>query len=113
MQRGDIYWVRLDPTEGSEQAGTRPAVIVSRNSINRASPVVVICPVTSASNISRFYPSDVLIQAPEGGLTVDSVILTLQVRAVAKARLNGRLGTLKPATLLRINQALDITLDLG
>jgi mRNA interferase MazF len=31
MRRGDVYLVRLDPTEGSEQAGTRPAVIVSRN----------------------------------------------------------------------------------
>ncbi len=112
MQRGDIYWVRLDPTEGSEQAGTRPAVIVSRNSINRASPVIVVCPVTSASNVTRFYPSDVLVQAPEGGLAVDSVILTLQVRAVAKARLSRRLGALKPATLQRLDHALDVTLDL-
>ncbi|MBI1744919.1 type II toxin-antitoxin system PemK/MazF family toxin [Candidatus Acetothermia bacterium] len=39
-QRGEIYFLRLDSTEGSEQTGTRPAVIVSRDAINRASPVI-------------------------------------------------------------------------
>lgn len=112
MRRGDVYWVRLDPTEGSEQAGTRPAVIVSRNAINRYSPIVVICPMTSASNVQRLYPSDVLVHAPEGGLKVDSVVLTLQVRAIAKARLGSRLGELEPLTLQKIDRALKITLDL-
>lgn len=112
MERGDVYWVRLDPTEGSEQAGVRPAVIVSRDSINLSSPVIVVCPVTSAFHVTRFYPSDVLVRAPEAGLSVDSVILTLQVRAVAKARLSRRLGALKPATLQRLNHALGITLNL-
>lgn len=113
MNRGDVYWVRLDPIEGSEQAGTRPAVIVSRNTINRYSPVVVICPLTGASHVSRLYPSDVLVRAPEGGLKKDSVVLTLQVRAVAKKRLLERLGSLAPDTLAQIEQALRITLDLS
>ena len=112
MNRGEVYWVRLDPTRGSEQAGIRPAVIVSRDAINRHSPVVVICPLTDASHVKRLYPSDVLIQAPEGGLKVDSVVLTLQVRAVSKDRLGNRLGELEPATVHRINQALKITLDI-
>ena len=47
MQRGEVYWVRLNLTEGSEQAGTRPAVILSRDAINHSSPVVVICPLTT------------------------------------------------------------------
>jgi mRNA interferase MazF len=112
MQRGEVYWVRLDPIEGSEQAGTRPAVIVSRDAINRYSPVVVICPLTSATNVTRLYPSDVLVRAPEGGLLTDSVALTLHVRAVAKTRLGERLGKLEPTTVQRIAQALRITLDL-
>jgi mRNA interferase MazF len=112
MRRGDVYRVRLDPIEGSEQAGTRPAVIVSRDAINRSSPVVVICSMTSASNVSRLYPSDVLVRAPEGGLTTDSVVLTLQVRAVAKSRLGERLGDLSPATMQKIGQALRVTLDI-
>ncbi|MFQ5812812.1 MAG: hypothetical protein ACE5I2_06440 [Anaerolineae bacterium] len=43
--------------------------------------MVVICPLTSACPLTRLYPSDVLVKAPEGGLQVDSVVLTLQVRA--------------------------------
>lgn len=112
MQRGDIYRVRLDPIEGSEQAGVRPAVVVSRDAINRYSPVVVICPLTSAANVQRPYPSDVLVRAPEGGLRNDSVALTLQVRAVAKTRLGERLGKLEPTTVQSIAQAMRITLDL-
>ena len=111
-QRGEVYLLRLDPTEGSEQAGTRPAVIVSRDAINRASPVIVICPLTSARHISRLYPSDVLVKAPEAGLTKDSVVLTGQIRAVAKSRLVQRLGQLRPETMRRIEQALKITLQL-
>ena len=98
MQRGEVYRVRLDPIEGSEQAGARPAVIVSCDAINRYSPVIVICPLTSVSNMQRLYPSDVLVRAPEGGLKNDSVALTLQVRAIAKTRLGERLGKLEPAT---------------
>lgn len=82
------------------------------NSVNRYSPVVVICPLTIASHVSRLYPSDVLVREPEGGLRKDSVVLTLQVRAVAKARLLQRLGGLEADTLTQIDQALNITLDL-
>ncbi|MBM3135458.1 MAG: type II toxin-antitoxin system PemK/MazF family toxin [Chloroflexi bacterium] len=112
MRRGEVYLVRFDPTEGSEQAGTRPAVIVSREAINQYSPVIVVCPLTAAANIPRFYPSDVLVQAPEGGLTMDSVVLTGQVRAVAKSRLLQRLGLLSAVTMDRVNQAIKITLNL-
>ncbi len=38
---------RLDPTEGSEQAGTRPVIIVSRNALNTSSPVVLVVPCTT------------------------------------------------------------------
>jgi mRNA interferase MazF len=112
MKRGDVYWVRLNPIEGSEQAGTRPAVIVSRNAINKHSPVVVICLLTSAGHATRLYPSDVLVRAPEGGLGNDSVILTLQVRAVSKTRLLECLGTLEIDTLAQVDRALKTTLDL-
>ncbi len=112
-RRGEIYLVRLDPTEGSEQAGTRPAVVVSREAINRHSPVIVVCPLTDAAHIAKLYPSDVRVQAPEGGLAKDSVVLTGQVRAIAKSRLIRRLGELQPATMKQVERALKITLDLA
>jgi mRNA interferase MazF len=113
MRRGDVYWVRLDPIEDSEQAGTRPVVVVSRDAINRYSPVVVICPFADASHVTRRYPSDVRVAAPEGGLSKDSVVLTGQVRAVGKHRFGGYMGRLGAETMQKIDQALKITLDLG
>lgn len=112
MRRGEVYLTRLDPVEGSEQVGTRPVVVVSRDAINRYSPVVVICPFTDAAHVTRFYPSDVRVNALEGGLVKDSVVLTLQVRTVAKSRLTRQLGVLESGTLQRIGSALKITLDL-
>lgn len=109
---GGVYLVRLDPTEGSEQAGTRPAVVVSREAINRYSPVIVICPLTDAAHVPKLYPSDVRIQALEGGLSKDSVVLTGRVRAIAKSRLLRCLGELHPETMEQVERALKITLNL-
>lgn len=75
MKRGEVYESRLDPTEGSEQAGTRPVIIVSRDAINRASTVVLAVPCTTYRPGRRLYPSQVLLRAPNGGLTTDSVAL--------------------------------------
>ena len=55
MMRGDVYDARLSPTEGSEQAGMRPVIIVSRNAINQYSPVIVVVPLTDAANLKRTY----------------------------------------------------------
>jgi len=111
-RRGEVYSLKLDPVEDSEQRGTRPAVVVSRDAINQASPVIVVCPLTDARHVSRPYPSDVLVKAPEGGLTKDSVVLTGQIRAVAKTRLFLLLGEVQPGTMRQIEQALKITLHL-
>jgi mRNA interferase MazF len=112
LKRGDVFAARLDPTEGSEQTGTRPVVVVSRDAINEASPVVVVVPCTTYRVSRRIYPSQVLLRAPEGGLRVDSLALGEQVRAIAKTRLGERWGTLSPEALRRIEHALLITLDL-
>lgn len=111
-RRGEVHFARLDPTEGSEQAGTRPVVVVSREAINRYSPVIVVCPLTDVVHVPKLYPSDVRVQAPEGGLSKDSVVLTGQVRAIAKSRLLKRLGELGPDTMKQVEQALKITLNL-
>ncbi len=112
MKRGDVYDARLSPTEGSEQAGTRPAIIVSRDAINVNSPVIVIVPVTKATNVTRSYPNNVVIKRGDGGLTVDSVALGGQVRAIAKSRLLRQGSSLSAATVQAIDRALRITLDL-
>lgn len=112
MRRGDVFDARLDPIQGSEQAGTRPVVIVSRNAINDASPVVVVVPFTTYREARRIYPSQVPVEAPDGGLGTKSLALGEQVRAISKARLSNRRGALSPPVMRRIDEALLITLDL-
>ena len=112
MTRGDVFTARLDPTEGSEQAGMRPVVVVSRDAINRSSPVVVVVPCTSARRGRRIYPSEVLLRAPEGGLKSNSIALGGQLRAIAKTRLVRRWGALDAETMRKLDMALLITLDL-
>jgi mRNA interferase MazF len=111
-QRGDVYDARLDPTEGSEQAGIRPVVVVSRNAINQYSSVIVIAPLTTASNVKKNYPNNVAITKGEAGLPVDSILLGGQVRAIAKSRLLRKRGELSSQTIQQVDQALRITLDL-
>jgi mRNA interferase MazF len=112
MLRGDVYQAILDPAQGSEQAGTRPVVIVSRDAINRSSPVLIIVPLTDRNNKIRIYPSHVEIKAGEGGATMDSIALCEQIRAIAKTRLTRNLGHLPNAKISQINVALKIALDL-
>jgi mRNA interferase MazF len=112
LRRGDVFDARLDPTEGSEQAGTRPVIIVSRDAINEASPIIVVVPCTTYHAERRIYPSQVLLLAQEGGLRVDSLALGEQVRAVAKTRLRTKWGSLSAEALRKIDRALAITLDL-
>jgi mRNA interferase MazF len=104
--------VKLDPTQGSEQAGVRPVVIVSRESINQNSPVVLAVPVTDATNKKRVYPSQVFLPAGSGGLSLDSIALGEQVRSITKQRLIKYLGQLSRPQMKSIETALKIALDL-
>jgi mRNA interferase MazF len=112
LRRGDVFEARLDPVEGSEQAGVRPVIVVSRDAINEASPVVVVVPCTTWKPERRVYPSQIVLRAPDGGLRADSIALGEQVRAIAKTRLRSRWGTLSPEALRKLERALAVTLDL-
>jgi len=112
MNRGDVYEAVLNPAQGSEQAGTRPVVIVSRDAINRTSPVIIIVPLTKRANKTRILPSQVEIKKDEGGVTMDSVALCEQVRAIAVARLSKAVGHLPNERIAQINGSLKIALDL-
>jgi mRNA interferase MazF len=103
---------RLDPAEGSEQGGTRPVVVVSRDAINRNSPVVVVASITDAANKKKIYPSHVKIPAGVGGFTIDSIVICEQIRAISKTRLKRLMGKFDETVLAGIASALKITLDL-
>jgi mRNA interferase MazF len=108
--RGEIWEVDLNPTVGREQAGRRPALIVSDNALN-SSPrgLVIVIPVTGTA---RGLPTHVPVGPPEGGLTKPSVIMTEQVRSVSKDRFGRRYGVVTQATMGQIDQILRIVLGL-
>jgi mRNA interferase MazF len=110
--RGDVFSARLDPTQGSEQAGTRPVVVLSRDSINANSPVVVVVPITDAANVKRLYPSHAHLTKGLGGLKTDSVAKAEQIRAIQVSRFLGYYGRLDRDALHRIEEAIKITLAL-
>ena len=112
MLRGEIYFANLGPTTGSEQGGTRPVVIVSRNALNANAPIVIVVPLTSRENKRRLYPTHVELQAGATGLTKDSVALCEQMRAISKNRLTRRVGSLTAAKMSDVDMTLKIALDL-
>jgi mRNA interferase MazF len=109
--RGEVYLVNFDPTLGAEIKKTRPALILQNDIANRHSPITIVAAITSQFD-EPLYPTEVLIRATEGGLTVDSVVLLNQIRSLDKQRLVRRLGVIKPATIERVEQALLISFSL-
>lgn len=110
-KRGEVVRVRLDPAVGSEQAGERPALVISPDLINQHSPVVLLAALTSQKT-ERVYPFEVLIEPPEGGLKLRSKVLLMQLRSVDKGRLSGRYGEVSEATMQRVEDALKIATGL-
>lgn len=106
-----MVWVHLDPVEGSEQGGRRPALVLSPDLINDHSPVVLVAAITSRKT-ENVYPFEALVLPPEGGLKVRSKILLMQLRSLDKRRLDGILGHLEPETLREVDGALKIATGL-
>ena len=112
MRRGEVYDARLEPIEGSEQSGTRPVIIVSRDAINKSSPLIIAVPCTTYQASRRIYPSQIIIKAPDGGFSVDSIALGEQLRALSKTRLLRQRGILGQDIMAELDRAVAIALNL-
>ncbi len=110
-KRGEVYLVNFDPTVGSEIKKTRPALILQNDISNQHSPITIVAAITSQFD-ETLYPTEVLLQPPEGGLTTDSVVLLNHIHSIDKKRLIKRLGTLTVETMEQVNQAIQISLGL-
>ena len=86
IRRGEIYWVDWNPARGSEQAGRRPALVVSNDIANLHAPVVVLAALTTRRP-SRPYPFLVEVTAAESGMARDGTVNCLQLLTVDKERL--------------------------
>ena len=109
IKRGDIYWVRLDPIEGSEIGKTRPAVIISNNINNELANTITILPVTSS--VGKIYPFEVFIPRGIAKMPGDSKVKANQIRTVDKRRIESLIGRLPDVVLKEIERALKIHLD--
>ena len=99
MKQYEIYWISLDPTQGSEIAKTRPCVVVSPDELNRSLRTIIIIPITSTV---KKYPwrVDCIVQNKEGSIATD------QIRVVDKARLSSKIGVLSPKEIQALKQVL-------
>lgn len=112
VNRGEIWIAELDPTQGSEQAGRRPVLILQNDAINRFTTTVLAIPLTT--NLRRAaLPSCVQVAQGDGGLSSDSVVLCHQMRVLDKGRLKQRLGVLSDAALLAVEARLLFTLGVS
>jgi mRNA interferase MazF len=108
-----VFVVDLHPAVGSEQAGRRPVLVVSREVANAALPVVTALPVSSLRPGRRVYPNEVLLPTGTAGLDRDSVVMAHQIRSLSKGRLGAPLGRVDDHELrAAVRAALRVQLDL-
>jgi len=111
VKRGDIWLVDLNPTKGSEQKGIRPCLIISNDLTNEYAPTVCVLPLTS--NLSgKKFPINVVLKKEDTGLKVDSLLLSGQIRTIAKERLLRRISSIKFESLEAIEKALLLYLNI-
>lgn len=107
MKQGEIWQVYFDPVKGSEQAGNRPAVIISGNLMNHHSPILIVCPLSSS--IHNFKGDPVLKPSELNGLKKKSELLVFQIRALSKTRFKKHIGKI---TAGELDQALNTLNDI-
>ena len=108
--RGEVWLVDLNPTRGHEQAGRRPALVVSSDVFNHGpAGLVVLIPMTTRD---RRIPLHIRIDPPEGGVRKPSFAKCEDVRWVSTTRLVQRWGKVSSQTLARVGDRLRILLEL-
>jgi mRNA interferase MazF len=113
IQRGDIYFVNLNPFQGREQAGQRPVLVLSIDAINRLPLVVTVVVGTKGENVTRDYPTNVRLSPAESGLPMATVFLGFQVRSLDPKRFSSPpAGRVTGAALRRIEEAVRYCLGL-
>jgi len=112
MDVGDIYTVEIPSSDGHEQAGTRPAIIVQAPQFESQLPTMLIAPLTSQLAAQAFPGTFLIHPDSENGLTMTSVALVFQLRAIDKRRLRRMIGRLSSAHLAQLHQHIKALLQL-
>jgi len=115
IRYGDVVWVDLGEVYGSEQGGTRPALIISNDKNNLHSPIVNIVPISSSKykrDSKAYLPTHVLISPEESGVTGikrESVAMCEQARPIDKSRILDKSGHISNKYIIeKLNKCLTI-----
>ena len=106
IKRGEIWWIGLDPTQGSEIKKTRPCIVLTHDTINRLRRTVVVVPLSTAAKPHPPITVPVTCQGNSAVAVVD------QIRAVAKHRLKSRIEAIATDELDEICQAVSTILEI-
>jgi mRNA interferase MazF len=111
IRRGEVWLAELGPTQGREQAGERPVLVVSADPINQGpADLVVAIPFTTRG---RGIPTHVEVRPPDGGLREISFAMCEQVRSLSVERLGSRpFGRVPAAVLDSVVNRLRLLLEL-
>ncbi|MEX2092575.1 MAG: endoribonuclease MazF [Pirellulales bacterium] len=100
-ERGDVVWISMDPQAGHEQAGHRPALVLSPSAYNRKTGLALLCPITSQV---KGYPFEVPM--PQGS-PVKGVALADQVKSLDwRARRATKFSRVSPEVIVQVLQRL-------
>ncbi|MEF9916210.1 MAG: type II toxin-antitoxin system PemK/MazF family toxin [Lachnospiraceae bacterium] len=111
IKRGDIFYADLSPVVGSEQGGIRPVLIIQNDVGNKHSPTVICAAITSKMNKAKL-PTHVEVDAKRYQIVKNSVVLLEQVRTIDKQRLRELVCHLDTELMMKVNEALRISLEL-
>jgi mRNA interferase MazF len=113
VRRGDVVILELDPTQGSEQRGTRPCLVVQNDIGNANAPTTIVVPFTTSFG-EQLYPFEVLVPAEECALRKDSVALCSQIRTISiEHRISENIGSIPQERIDEVDTALEYSLGLS
>ena len=92
MKQAEIWEVYFDPVLGSEQAGRRPALIISGDLANANLNTVIVCPLTS--KLKKYHGNLVLKPSSINGLSKKSEVMVIHIRSISKKRFLNKIGSI-------------------
>ncbi|NLX92690.1 MAG: type II toxin-antitoxin system PemK/MazF family toxin [Clostridiales bacterium] len=113
VNKWEIYFCNLNPTQGSEQQGKRPVLVISNDAVNHVLPVSTVLPLSSVKAGHKVYPTEVFLSSKTSGLPKDSVAMCQQIRTLSHDRFENLVSTLQDVDLQdEIKEALRQYLEL-